>query len=214
MIKLPKVSSETKYKNQYFVHETKKKTFNKKHLDSTTKEYQTHIFVNSLSQPVKDFLGEQVCSQLKELNYANWYKYDAKEWCHCLKGFVNTKYGNCQLFLIKQQQNKKHLKQDTTILLKIVENPYSVFSNCWEVSLDKETGEIISSNFEWGLNPFNMSPEELTLFEIENNYEFNFEDITKQDYQKYLDKHWNELVHGVTGVLQVHNIGFPAQVIF
>ena len=113
MIKLPKVSSEIKYKNQYFVHETKKKTFNKKHLDLTTKEYQTHQFVNSLSQPVKDFLGEQVCSQLKELDYyANWYDYEDKEWCHHLRGFVNTKHGKCKLSLIKQQQNKKHKKQD------------------------------------------------------------------------------------------------------
>ena len=208
MIKLPKVSSEIKYKNQYFVHETKKKTFNKKHLDLTTKEYQTHQFVNFLSQPVKDFLGEQVCSQLKELNYANWYEYDDKEWCHCLRGFVNTKHGNCKLSLIKQQQNKKHKKQDNTITLKIVVDPYSIIGGrFWEIRLDKETGEIVSSNFDWGLNPLNMTQEELTMFEIENNYPFNFEDINKRNYQKCLDN--LGLVHGVVEVFQVHNIGFP-----
>lgn len=189
MIKLPKVSSETKYKNQYFVHETNKKTFNKKHLDLTTKEYQTHMFVSSLSQPVKDFLGEQVCSQLKELNYANLYEYDDNEWLCCIKGVVNTKYGNTQLSLIKQQQNIKHQKQDNTITLKIVEDAYSFLGErFWKVSLDKETGEIVSSDFEWGLNPLNMSPEELTLFELENNYPFNFEEINKRNCQKYLDK--------------------------
>ena len=171
MIKLPKVSSEIKYKNQYFVHETKKKTFNKKHLDLTTKEYQTHQFVNSLSQPVKDFLGEQVCSQLKELNYYdNWYECDDKEWYHCLRGFVNTKHGNCKLLLIKRQQNKKHKKQDNTITLKIVPDPYFIIGErFWEIRLDKETGEIVSSNFDFGLNPLNMTQEEYTLFCLEHN---------------------------------------------
>ena len=141
MIKLPKVSSEIKYKNQYFVHETKKKTFNKKHLDLTTKEYQTHQFVNSLSQPVKDFLGEQVCSQLKELDYANWYEYDDKEWCHYLRGFVNTKHGNCKLSLIKQQQNKfilnlkRNRKNNKNLLVQMVIQMKKFISNLMSTCL-------------------------------------------------------------------------------
>ena len=64
--------------------------------------------------------------------------------------------------------------------------------------MDKETGEIVSSNFDWGLNPLNMAQEELTMFEIENNYPFNFEDINKRNYQKCLDN--AGLVHGVVEV--------------